>query len=318
MEIPAAERTELEALAGSGDESAKAMLDALPPVTAPAKEPVADKASGSAAAAAPKDGDTPKGGASDKGGDGVDPGRDRNGDRHKPSKIEDIRNLRRDRRELREQLAAEQQKGRDFLKRLEDLEANLKAPQPGKKEAPPAADDLTDLLTKPGEFLSAREKRLKDEVVALIEQKFGMVPKLLSQWNKTTSEKSAAIETLGNIKDFDLKAFDRGDYDDEIYELMEEQHGFTEDMVDTFLKERPGWMAARIKKAWETRTAIDPGARSAKAAAGSGAGAGSPHSGGGKVSLEELNRRFAQAKTPEEQDRIMAEIEKFSVTPRSM
>ena len=300
--------TELSSKAQSGDADAKEILTGLGRDTAPAKAD-ANTDKNDATQTSEAEGGAGKAGTlaetdpnADKGNGGADTRRNRDGADQRPSKIDTIRELRRERRELRTQLEEMRKHDTTYAEKLAALEARLNAPVNGKKEGT-EPDILTKLLSTPEELLSGREKALMERVEKLISERVGQVPNML----KGMREKSDAVKTLGEIKDFDL---DKDE--DEVYQIMEEEYGFSEEEVVGLLEARPTRTAQLIKRAWEKHHVLDDGKKADKSAAASSAVGGSPAL--AKPNLKDLNLRAKNAKTPEELEKVIREIESFTTS----
>lgn len=229
-----------------------------------------------------------------KGASEVESGRDRDGSNRKPSKLQDITRLRKERRELRAQI--ENQRS-EFARQIADLEARIKQSVPGETKAA-ESDELTKLLTDPQGFLSARDKNLLEQNRAFLLEE--MAKRDAAQ--KSIAEKSEAVKLLGEAK------IDLDKNEDEIFQVMEDEYEFTEEEVEGLLKAAPLRTARMIKKAWDKAHVISPEKKADKAAAASGASGGTPTP-GSTMTVASLNDAYKRAQTDEERDKIFKQIE---------
>lgn len=299
MEIPAEQLKVLNDLGTSGDSTAKDMLSTFTPPSVPEK--TEEKTESNAHPEKTPEA-TPE--VQPKESAEVDDGRSRDGDDRKPSKIDTIRELRRERRQLREEVASQKAREERFNQQLATLQAKLDALSNGKPATTEKdTNTLERLLAAPDELLSERDKRLKDELIKTIDERFKNLPGMLGGILQTRDEKSEARKLVGSIKGLDL---DRDE--DQILEYMEEDYGLDENELAQLLDTKPLRTAQWIKKAWESRMTLPPEKKADKAAASSGQVSGSPVP-VTKPTLKDLNARFAQARTEDERARILKELE---------
>jgi len=267
----------LTAQAASGDQDAKEILAALGPKEAPVQEPPKDVIPGeSVPATEPQEGDKP---ASEVPGQ-VEQDRARDGKpERKPTQLDTIRDLRRTRREDRARFEQERQ---EWAKRLQALEEKFKTLPSGDKQEAPKEDELTRLLTQPGEFLSERDKRLIDQVRKEMKEQFGQLPNLLQR----RAENDEARKIINSIQNFDQERDE-----DEMLDLLEADYGIDETMFQELVSKSPMKAATFLKKVWEKRNNLPAEKVADKVAASSGGlSAGKPVT--AKPTMRELNDRY--------------------------
>lgn len=312
MEIPQEQMQTLENLASSGDDTAKEWLSELRPNPQPVKtgdgkeggSGAADKGDDKGAEAPPvTPGDAEA--AKKEPRSGVDPHRDGDGDAgKKPSVYDTIKELRRERRELRAERENSRKREEQLNARLAQLETHLKSLPDGDKAKPTEEDDLTRLLTKPGDFLAEREKKL---IAAVREAIKGDLAQARAAQDRR-EQRSSAIKIFESIPNFDLD-----ENEDQVFELMKAEYGWDEDDVEFLLSTRPEKTAASIKRAWEKKfsTALPEQTKSDKAAAKGvsvGGGGAKTYS---KPTLADLNARAKSAKSQDDLDQLWEEAEKL-------
>lgn len=284
-QVPPDQVSRLQESAASGDEGAKALLAEIGQPEQPAKPAPAEEG---------KDGSNPPQTA-DKPAEAVDGevdrGRDRSGTgERRPTKLDTIRELRSKLRELKgsaSEVPALKQQVQQLMEKLNSL-------QNGQGKPPSDSDSLTELLAKPDEFLTNREKRLKQEIEGLIDKKLGDLPNVFER----RAERAEAIKVIEGIK-----GFDRDQDEDELLDLMEE-HG-----LDELAKTQPLKAARLAKKLWEERNNLPPETMADKRAATATAAGGTKPGIGKKPTLQDLNEKAKSAKTQEELDKVIEEIE---------
>lgn len=294
---------DLQGKASSGDAEAKEILTGLGRDQAPAKTtdatteesattqtPETETKTTEEATASTEDKEAAKGASE------VESGRDRDGSNRKPSKLQDISRLRRERRELREQIEAQKA---EFTRKIADLEARFKTAAPGNTETT-ESDELTKLLMNPKGYLAESGKPLLEQTRTLVLEELSK----MQAAQKMIAEKSEAVKLLGTNK------IDLDQDEDEIFKVMEEEFGFTDDEVTGLLRAAPLRTARMIERAWKKTHVISPEKKADKAAAASGASGGLPTP-GTKPSLKELNDAYRNAKTPEEAEKIFKQIESY-------
>lgn len=307
--IPADQLAVLKDLSTAGDTTAGDLLSRFGGGSDPEQKPEPTKEEGNAqggdGAAA---GDAPNAGAPDPSADAtVDPERPRNEDpNRRPSRMDTIRDLRRDRRQLKADNEALRKQSDEFARQLTALNDKIKALEnSGPRGGEAKEDDVVALLSRPGEYLSEREKRLVESVQKAVDEKLQRALASIPGQLAERSGKAQAREILNGIKDFNLD-----DDEDELMELVQAKTGLDANDVEMLLTKRPAETAAKLRRIWEEakKISLSPQAAAAKAAAASAVPSGSsaPKP---KRTLEQLNQDFANARTPQDRDRILKEIQ---------
>lgn len=307
--IPAEQLAVLKDLSTAGDTTAGDLLSRFGDGSNPDQKTEPNKeesnAQGGEGDAA---GEAPKADAPDPNADPtVDPERPRNEDpNRRPSRMDTIRDLRRDRRQLREQNEAMRKQGDDLSRQLTALNEKIKALEnSGPRGGDSKEDDVVQLLSRPGEYLSEREKRLVESVQKAMDEKLQKLQASIPGLMTERSGKEQARKILTGIKDFDLERDE-----DDLMELVETKLGLDADDVEALLRKRPVETAEKLRRMWEEskKLSLPPQAAAAKAAAASAVPSGSsaPKQ---KRTLEQLNQDFANARTPQDRDRILKEIQ---------
>lgn len=313
MTIPQEQVDALSASASSGDATAKDWLSELGHEPTPATSGDAKKdANGATEGAEVKAAEKPKGEVSPQGDadatakalDGVDARRDgAGGGGNKPNIYTEVKRLRQERRELRAEREESRKREDAMNSRLAQLETMLKSQPHGDKPQPTEEDDLTKLLTKPGEYLAERDKKL----ISMVRDALKADMAQARATEERREQKSSAIKILESIQNFSLD-----EHEDEVFQLMEEEYGWDEADVEHELATRPTKAANLIKRAWEKKhsLALSPEVKAAKSSAGASAnaGGGSTHS---KTTHGDINARAKMAKSPEELEKLWGELEKL-------
>lgn len=310
MEIPQEQAKVLTDLAASGDVDAGKWLSDLGHKPAPGNTGEVKKDGSGAvdeakAEAKPDPEVTTEGDdrAEEKAESKVDPSRDGDGGKKKgPSVYDTIKDLRRRLRESKAEREGFRSKEAEYAAKLQQLEARLKSLPDGASKAP-EEDELTRLLTKPGDFLAERDKKLLSAVRQAIKEDLAKAESA----KEAERQKSSAIEILGSIPNFDID-----DNEDEVFDLMQEEYGWDESDLEYFLKARPEKTARQIRRAWEKNRslALPEKTRAEKAAAKSPSTGGvSTHT---KTTLKDLDAKAKGARTREEINRLWEEVEKAS------
>ena len=299
MEIPAEQLSVLQSQAQSGDETAKSLLADYGQSGEPAKQPTDPNPSENGAAEPAQEGEAtpPESQATE-----VDKSRGRNGkEEKKPTKLDTIRELRRKKRELE---ALSDRREQEWQKKIAELEAKVNSLQPNGQKTNSEEDALTELLSKPTDFLSQREKRLLEQVEKLMDQRLQTLPQLLGR----TNEKAEASKLLKGIEGLDLE-----NDEDALLDLLSE-YGLEEDDVYEMAENKPLKFARMVQRVWAKKNDLPPETLAAKSAATSTASGSKPNL-GKPMTLKDLNDRYAVAArqgNQAEMDRIHAEMESLA------
>lgn len=209
----------------------------------------------------------------------------------KESVFDTIRQLRRDRRTLREENARLKEQVEQVLAKMNDFMSKG------------GAGKSTEAKTDPSEFFADPDKVLRSREDKLVQTILAQVKNYLGNSLDRKSEGSEAVRILKSMPGYDPKRDEH-----ELLDLMEE-HG-----LDVLAKQQPMKAALLAKKLWQERNKLSDEAKQRKegaASGGSGGAGGSPRGGSKKPTLEELNK---QAKEAHERgdfkamDEIMAKI----------
>lgn len=246
----------------------------------------------------------------DKTKTGVDDHRDEVDKGGRPDKnYAERRRLKRERREALEQRDAATKRAAELVARIEALEASAKSPRDGSKPESTEEDVLATILTKPEDYLTAREKKFEERIVKQLAEAMTEHGNRQAQIAQHKADSSSAIKMLQTIKGFNSES----DEDNEkMLDLMEEEFRLDEGALEQQLRANPIRTAGWMKKTWErvNSTDVSSSVKSDKASAKSSAsGGGQTHT---KTSLGDLNSRAKGAKSSEDLDKIWGELEKAS------
>src|SRR3990167_9319473 len=198
-------------------------------------------------------------------------------------------------REVKRSLARQEEQYRRTIDEMKEL---FKSSQPKTPEPPaPSEDDiLTDLLSKPSEFLTKREKPLIDRIEQMINKNLKILPSILRQ----QAEGDQALKILQSLKGFDHESDEGGA---RLMAFLSKKTKIPQDVLVEMFRGRVLDFANLAKEHWEEDKKLSDVSLVDKKAASSGA---SPngHMGSSTMSIEKLSKMYAVAKTPEEAKKI--------------
>jgi hypothetical protein len=293
--IGASEIESLRSQAASGNADAQTLLNELGHGAAPDKGDAGAAGDGQAADGSNSDGKAS--GTTDANGGRVEGEGSQGGRRNddsadgKESVFDTIRQLRRDRRTLREENSRLKTQVEQVLAKMNDFMSKGGSG----KEPTDAKTDTADFFSDPDKVLRSREEKLAQTILARVKDYLG----------NSLDRKSEGSEAVRILKS--MPGYDANRDEHELLDLMEE-HG-----LDVLARHQPMKAAILAKKLWQERNKLSPDAAARKGGAASG-GAGS---GGGvgkgtkKLTLEELNKQAKEASArgdSKAMDEIMAKI----------